>query len=149
MQYIVLLKDPRLLFICILAALVSMLTCATVASRPAAITTKRVAMAFTIYSIFFMITRFANLFYLPLLGAYVDKAEKLGDLTILLTQIRLVIFAACIGSLLAWLLLPTFYRDLCQRHTLSRKKSINGQGYSAHGMAWQMAPCTHCIQAPK
>lgn len=108
MEYFQLLKDPRLLFICILASIVSLLTCATVASRPAAITTKRVAMAFTIYSIFFMITRFANLFYLPLLGVYVDKAEKSGNLSLLLMQIRLVIFAAAFGSLLAWLLLPTF-----------------------------------------
>ncbi|MHC9540177.1 MAG: DUF2837 family protein [Vulcanimicrobiota bacterium] len=100
-------SDWRLVFIIVLSAIVSLLTSATVATRMAALITRRVAMAFTIYSIFFMITRFANLFYLPILGTYVDRAESSGDMSRLLMQIRFVIFGAAIGAALAWLLLPT------------------------------------------
>jgi len=101
------LLDWRLIFIIALSAVVSLLTSATVATRLAALVTRRVAMAFTIYSIFFMITRFANLFYLPILGTYVDRAESSGDMSRLLLQIRFVIFGAAVGAVLAWLLLPT------------------------------------------
>ena len=68
-----LLADGRLVFICLLAGVVSMLTTLNVAARPAAVHTKQVALALAVSSIFFMFTRFANLFYLPILGSYVDK----------------------------------------------------------------------------
>jgi len=106
-----LLLDARLLFIVVLAGCVSMLTTLNVAARPAAIQTGRVAMAFTISSLFFMVTRFANLFYLPLLGAYVDKATRAGNaqaLGVLYSQILWIVAGAAIGALASWLLLPTF-----------------------------------------
>ncbi len=101
-------NDPRLLVLFLLSALISLLSSTTVATRISAIITKKVAMAFSIFSIFFLITRFANLFYLPYLGIYVDKAEQTRNLAILLSQIRFIVWGAAFGSILAFLLLPTF-----------------------------------------
>lgn len=102
------LHDWRLLFICSLGAIVTILLSATVASRPAAIITKRVALSTSIHHIFFMITRFANIFYLPLLANFVDKAEITHNSGLLVFQLRMIIIACSVGSLFAWLLLPTF-----------------------------------------
>jgi hypothetical protein len=106
-MYLLAMKDGRLLLICLLACFVSLLTSTSVASRPAAITTKRVAMAFTIANIFFMVTRLASFFYGPFFASYVDRAEQTGNLSMLIVQIRLIIFSSAIGAIFAWLLLPT------------------------------------------
>jgi hypothetical protein len=123
--YFELLKDWRLLFIAFLAGVVTLLTSTTVATRPAAIRTQRVAMAFSIFSIFFMITRFANFFYSPILGIYVDRAAKTGNLTVLLMQIRIVLIGAAVGAVLSWLLLPTLIEIYCRGiRSLERQQSI-------------------------
>ena len=102
-----LLHDWKLSFILIVSGVVTLLTSSTVASRPAAVKTGQVAMSMTIYQIFFMMTRFANLFYLPILGSYIDKATTTGNTDDLLLQIRTIIIGSCIGAAMAWILLPT------------------------------------------
>ena len=108
MEYLKLLSDVRLLLLFSVSALISLLSATTIATRIAAVNTRKVALAFSIFSIFFLITRFANLFYLPYLGIYVDKAEQTGNTDILLMQIRIIVFGAAIGAILGWILLPTF-----------------------------------------
>lgn len=103
-----LLSDGRLLFIVVLAGTVSMLTTLNVAARPAAVRTRQVALALAVSAIFFMCTRFANLFYLPILATYVDKAVRTGAVDILYSQIQWVIVGSALGALFSWLLLPTF-----------------------------------------
>lgn len=103
-----LLADGRLLFICLLAGVVSMLTTLNVAARPAAVKTKQVALALAVSSIFFMFTRFANLFYLPILGSYVDKAVRTGSVEVLYDQIQWVVVGSALGALFSWLMLPSF-----------------------------------------
>ncbi len=111
--HLYLLHDSRLVFIICIAGAVSLLTTLNVAARPAAVPTGRVALALTISSLFFMLTRFANLFYLPILGAYVDKAapNKVPDpaaLIVLKHQIQFIILGAAAGAFLSWILLPSF-----------------------------------------
>lgn len=108
------LLDPKLLFISAIAGLVTMVTIKTIASRPAALATRCVAMSITIYNLFFLISRFANLFYLPLLARYVDRAVATENLSCLLLQIRVVIWGMVVGALIAWLLLPTFVEIFIQ-----------------------------------
>ena len=103
-----LLADERLVFICVLAGVVSMLTTLNVAARPAAVKTKQVALALAVSSIFFMFTRFANLFYLPILATYVDKAVRTGAVDVLYSQIQWVVIGSACGALMSWLMLPTF-----------------------------------------
>ena len=69
-----LLTDPLLLVIMAFAGFFSMATSLQVATRPAAVRTGMVATALTMGQLIFIVTRFGNLFYLPLLGNFVDKA---------------------------------------------------------------------------
>lgn len=108
MENLHLLADPRLIILFLVSALISLLSSTTIATRISAVITRKVAMAFSIFSIFFLITRFANLFYLPYLGIYVDRAEQSGNVGVLLFQIRFIIWGAGFGAVLALLLLPTF-----------------------------------------
>lgn len=108
MEWHLLFSDFRLFVLFSISALVSLLSCTTVATRIAAVITKRVAMAFAIYNIFFLITRFTNLFYLPYMGIYIDNAERTGNMDLLLAQFRIVVAGAAFGAVAAWLLLPTF-----------------------------------------
>jgi hypothetical protein len=120
-----LLGDGHLLFVVALAAVVSWLTTLNVAARPAAVLTRQVATAFTISNLFFMLTRFANLFYLPFLATYVDEAVQTGRADILTARIRWVVAGAALGALVAWLLLPTLVQvyargvQALQRHKMS------------------------------
>ena len=108
-----LLSDPRLLFVVVISGVVSMLGSLNIASRPAAVITGKVAQATTISSIFFMVSRLANMFYLPLMAGFVGEAVRTGDTTQLLQQIQLVVFGSALGSLASWVLLPNFISLFC------------------------------------
>lgn len=103
-----LLSDFRLLFVVFISALVSLLGSVNVAARPAAVLTGRVATATTISSIFFMISRFANMFYLPLMAGFVGEAVRTQNTDLLLEQIRWVILGCATGTLIAWIFLGNF-----------------------------------------
>lgn len=105
--YLAALNDPKLIFIIFTAGIVALLTANTIASRPAAIITRRVATSNTLHNVFFMLTRLANFFYLPLLATYVDRAVSSGNLGALNIQLHLVIWGAFLGTVALWLLLPT------------------------------------------
>lgn len=86
-----------------------MLTTINVAARPAAVRSRQVATTFTIAQFFFMLTRFSNLFYLPLMAVFVDRVTKHGgQLEVLYAQIQVVILGAAFGALMSWVLLPSF-----------------------------------------
>lgn len=108
-----LLSDGRLLFVVVISGVVSMLGSLNIASRPAAVITGKVAQATTISSIFFMVSRLANMFYLPLMAGFVGEAVRTGDTTQLLQQIQLVVFGSALGSLASWVLLPNFINLFC------------------------------------
>lgn len=105
---IALLNDVRLIFIMVIAAVVSTLTTISIAARPAAIRTKQVALSLAVSSVFFMFTRFANLFYLPIMATYVDNAARTGRVDLLYQQIQWVVLASALGALFSWIMLPTF-----------------------------------------
>lgn len=131
------LHDPALVFIIVLAGAVSMLTTLNVAARPAAVTTRRVATAFTVAQLFFMVTRFANMFYVPLMARFVDEAERTGEVGLLYGQIQWVILGAAAGALAAWLLLPTFielYRLGVQ--ALEHRSMVRALLRLAHPRSW-------------
>lgn len=111
-MYMQAMRDPKLIFICVMAGIVTLLTANTVVSRPVAVITKRVATANTLHNIFFMLTRFANFFYVPLIATFVDRAVVTGNLSFLNVQLRLVIWGSFIGGVALWLLLPSFIQVL-------------------------------------
>lgn len=109
-----LLGDPLLLLIMAMAGFVTMATSLQVATRPAAIRTGMVATALTMGQLVFIVTRFGNMFYLPLLGNFVDDATTSGDTSTLISQIQWVVVGASLGALVAFFLLPTFV-EMCTR----------------------------------
>lgn len=122
-----LLTDPLLLVIMAFAGFFSMATSLQVATRPAAVRTGMVATALTMGQLIFIVTRFGNLFYLPLLGNFVDKATNSGETDILLQQARWVVVGGALGALVALLLLPSFV-ELCIRgvNSINARKSMVG-----------------------
>lgn len=109
-----LLGDPLLLLIMAMAGFVSMCTSLQVATRPAAVLTGRVGTALSMGQLVFIATRFGNMFYLPLLGNFVDDATRSGDIDLLLSQVHWVVLGSAGGALIAFLMLPTFV-ELCTR----------------------------------
>lgn len=109
-----LLGDPLLLLIMAMAGFVSMCTSLQVATRPAAVRTGRVGTALSMGQLVFIVTRFGNMFYLPLLGNFVDDATRSGDTGTLIAQVMWVVVGSAAGALAAFLLLPTFV-ELCTR----------------------------------
>lgn len=105
-----LLTEPLLVLIMAMAALVSMVGCLQAATRPAAVRTGLVATALTMGQLIFVATRFGNMFYLPLLGNFVDRAANGGEVAqaTLLAQLQWVVVGSALGALAAFLLLPTF-----------------------------------------
>ncbi len=95
-----------------MAGFVSMCTSLQVATRPAAVETGHVTTSLTLGQLVFIVTRFGNMFYLPLLGNYVDQATRTGNTSLLMDQIRWVVVGSAFGGLVALLLLPSFV-ELC------------------------------------
>jgi hypothetical protein len=120
-----LLGDPLLWLIMAMAGFVTMATSLQVATRPAAVRTGRIGTALSMGQIVFIITRFGNMFYMPLLGNYVDQASRSGDTATLVLQMRWVIVGSAGGALVALFLLPTFI-ELVSRgvHSVSHRRML-------------------------
>ena len=86
------------------------------AARLAGVTTGRVGTSISLFNLFVTASRFANMFYAPMLGSISDAAGKVVVVPALAAaevaqyemQMRGIILAATIGSLVGALLLPTF-----------------------------------------
>lgn len=100
--------DFRLIFVCLISILVNILNTATSASRISGVETKRIATSISLFNLFQLFARLSNLFYVPVMGTIVDLAVRTGNLHLLLVKMHYIVFSATIGSLLGFLLLPTF-----------------------------------------
>jgi hypothetical protein len=92
------------------------------AARIAGVTTKRIALSISLFSLVAFASRLANLFYAPLIGTISDrtgdivaKAIAAGSAALAApqlaqfdVQLRLIVFAGTIGTLIGALLLPMF-----------------------------------------
>jgi hypothetical protein len=92
------------------------------AARIAGVTTKRIALSISLFSLVAFASRLANLFYAPLLASISDRTGDIvskalaagnaslasGPLAQFDMQIRLIVFAGTIGTLIGALFLPTF-----------------------------------------
>lgn len=112
--------DIRFGLVVVLAAVVAFLGGVPVAARPAAVITGRVQTAASISYLFFMVSRLANLFYLPVLASLVDQVRP-GDQ---LPMFQTVILACSLGTLTAWLLLPNLVSLYCHLVELSTMRDL-------------------------
>ncbi len=86
------------------------------AARLAGVTTGRVGTSISLFNLFVTASRFANMFYAPMLGSISDAAGKLvrvpglydAEVGQYQMQMRAIIAAASLGSLAGAALLPTF-----------------------------------------
>jgi hypothetical protein len=91
-------------------------------ARIAGVTTKRIALSISLFSLVAFASRLANLFYAPLLGTisdrtgeFVTRAIAAGSAALAQpqlaqfdVQLRLIVFAGTIGTLIGALVLPVF-----------------------------------------
>ncbi|MCE1245041.1 MAG: lipid II flippase Amj family protein [Firmicutes bacterium] len=100
--------DKTVMVVCLLNIAINLLTLTTNAARVSGAETGRVATALSLYNIFQVSFRLLNMVYAPLLGVMVDKLAKVGQVDAILIKLQYVVFSAAVGSLLGFLLLPTF-----------------------------------------
>jgi hypothetical protein len=106
----------------VLNGVVQMTAVGAFAARIAGVTTKRIALSISLFSLFATASRFANLFYAPLLGTISDRtgnavtaAIAAGSVELAAPQVqqfelqlRLIVLLGTVGALAGGLLLPTF-----------------------------------------
>ncbi len=100
----------------VLNVLLNALQIGAYAARLAGVTTGRVGTSISLFNIVVTASRFANMFYAPMLGSISDAAGKLvrvpgmrdGEVGQYEMQMRAIIGAATVGSLVGAILLPTF-----------------------------------------
>lgn len=86
------------------------------AARLAGVTTGRVGTSISLFNLFVTMSRFANMFYAPMLGSISDAAGRAVRNPVLVNaevmqysmQMRAIIFSSTAGTLLGVVLLPTF-----------------------------------------
>lgn len=106
----------------ILNGFVQMAAVGAFAARIAGVSTKRIAISISLFSLFATASRLANLFYAPLLGTISDRtgnavaaaiaagsrAFAAPELSQFEFQLRLIVLSGTIGTLVGATLLPTF-----------------------------------------
>ncbi len=100
----------------VLNVLLNALQIGAYAARLAGVTTGRVGTSISLFNLLATASRFANMFYAPMLGSISDAAGKLvrvpgmhdSEVSQYELQMRAIIGAASVGSLLGAMLLPTF-----------------------------------------
>lgn len=90
-----------------LNAVVQALAIAAYAARLAGARSGRVATAISLFNIFATSSRFAQMFYSPMLGALSDQAAS-GALDRYQWQLRTIVFAGTFGAVIGMLAIPTF-----------------------------------------
>lgn len=80
----------------------------TGAARLAGVRSRRVATGLTLFNLFATSSRMLNLVYAPLMGALIDVSRRLGDANGFERDLRIIIAAATVGTLIGGALTPTF-----------------------------------------
>jgi hypothetical protein len=106
----------------VLNGFVQMAAVGAFAARIAGVSTKRIAISISLFSLFATASRLANLFYAPLLGTISDRTGNVvaaaiaagsralaaPELSQFEFQLRLIVFSGTFGTLIGAMLLPTF-----------------------------------------
>lgn len=116
----------RLMAVVLLTTIIHLINTLIYAVRPAGVITKRLATAYALFNVIFLIAQTANMLQAPFLGSIIDIAIKRGmesagaaanfvqtaayqqELMVLDYQIRTVILGATMGTLIGALFIPTF-----------------------------------------
>jgi len=99
---------PNLALILVLTGVVHCLDTASYASRVAGVRTGRLALTGALFNIVSLASRVAYTLQAPLLASAIDRLVQQGSLGNILTDFRLILIAASIGTLAGAVLIPTF-----------------------------------------
>jgi len=92
----------------VLNCIVQALAIAAYAARLAGARSGRAATAISLFNMFATSSRFAQMFYTPMLGSLSDRASLSGMVTPYEWQLRVIVFAGTVGAVIGTLALPTF-----------------------------------------
>ncbi|WP_273483031.1 lipid II flippase Amj family protein [Desulforamulus ruminis] len=116
----------RLLAVVVLTAIIHLINTLIYAVRPAGVITRRLATAYSLFNVIFLVAQTANMLQAPLLGSIIDLAVGRGveaagsgvnllntpvyqqELLILDYQFRTIILGATVGTLIGALFIPMF-----------------------------------------
>jgi len=104
--------DYRMITVLVLTVIIHMFNTLAYAVRPAGVSTKRIAVAFSLWNVLFLVSSTANTIQAPFMSSIIDKAVESGSesLHYLVADFRLVLLAATIGTVLGALLIPSFIK---------------------------------------
>ncbi|HWI55080.1 MAG TPA: lipid II flippase Amj family protein [Desulfobacteria bacterium] len=108
--------DHRLILVIIFTVIIHMIITLGYAVRLAGVRTQRLALAFSLWNVIFLVASTANTVQAPFLGRIIDEAGTLihkGNLNVTSAveyDIRIIILAATLGSIIGTLLIPNFVR---------------------------------------
>ncbi len=109
--------SPQLVLAIVLNTFLNAVQIGAYAARLAGVMTGRVGTSISLFNLFVTASRFANMFYAPMLGTISDRAGKVATCLPAASaagvhtfemQMRAIILASTVGSLVGALLLPTF-----------------------------------------
>lgn len=119
----------RLLAVALLTCLIHLINTLIYSVRPAGVLTRRLATAYSLFNVVFLLAQTANMLQAPLLSSIVEQAINRGqkaagalthnvvqtpfyqhELASLNTDIRMVILAATLGTLVGTIFIPSFIK---------------------------------------
>lgn len=106
----------RLWLVLVLTALIHLINTLGYSVRLAGVRTQRLALAFSLWNVIFLISSTANTIQAPLMGKIIDRAGAMVAVNrqeVLLAvsrEMRLVLLAATVGTILGTIMIPSFVR---------------------------------------
>jgi hypothetical protein len=97
-----------LLFVCVFTGIIHFIETIASSMRLAGVRTKNIATSLSFVNATLLVSRLSNMLQAPILGGMVDSAILKHDTSFLLSQFRMVVFAAFIGNLIGAALVPFF-----------------------------------------
>lgn len=98
----------RLLIVAFFTMIIHFIDTLSYSIRPSGVRTKKLAVALSLFNIMAVISRLSNMIQAPFLGSIVDMAIKMEKVDLLQNDMRVVLFSATLGALMAAPLMPTF-----------------------------------------
>jgi hypothetical protein len=109
--------SPQLIAAIVLNVFLQAVQIGAYGARIAGVQTGRIGTSISLFNLFVTASRFANMFYAPMLGSISDLAGRIvtrhpalvpSEVTQFEWQMRAIVFAGTLGTLVGALMLPTF-----------------------------------------
>ncbi len=106
--------DRQLLFLCFLTLVIHLIGTLAYSVRIAGVRTRRIAVAFALFSVLVLVSRTSNSFLGPFLAKRVESNLTNTSSGDLLLDFRWLLLSASIATIIGAVLIPTFQRVFCR-----------------------------------